>query len=533
MFLRSTSDHLTPTYKLKRLELDKNHHDHSNHTINNVILILNGTFNPIHNNHLLILEDARNYVMNELKMNVLGGFITLRADCSVKKKLDEYQALQDHQINFKQGQEQFWRAMKSFYGEDCQAYIKVFNVIGIDNLEKCGKQICENLICVVNRERIDFNLDLWRNEFEYRRKVLIVNASIIKPISSTLIRSKFKNGEVVSTEELPQSVLNYHLEHGIDYKHSTVPEADENQDIDVFEKILSHCLTTNLPFIPFQELQSETDLILGKGVKGEVVTMIYHSKKVAVKRVNLSKKHDHKFGFKHALNQFLMELELLACLKGHENVAECYGITLDGEYGCYVLELCDFQLQEYLSQHFPLSPEQCRSIVLDVAQGMQFIHSHNVLHRDLSLQNIMLCKVQIADNDTSSPQTPKFKAKVIDFSVSKKVDWKVQPPRGSMRRYAPEAIQSNTEYHYASDVYMFGNVVYELTQGHQVFKKHGKVADVCQLILRGERPEISKKVKDDALIQLMLQCWTHDPTKRPSFSDIIQSLLLEYENDQC
>ncbi|KAL9648249.1 hypothetical protein ABK040_009253 [Willaertia magna] len=514
----------------------------------NAIIILNGSFNPIHKNHIKTLEDVKNYLKNKLNYNILGGYITIRPDCSIIKKfknnlenvipaihriklceltvknsdwimVDNFQIFQDHQIQFKESREQFFKVINEFYLNLFKRKVnfKIFSIVGIDNLKKCNKTLCQsNLICVNNREnKNDFNLEQWINEFDYRKQVIIMEDEGRKEdISSSLIREKVRKGESIS-EYVCKEVEEYHKENGINYVNSFVPK-ENIKNYDVYCKVNNICKELNLLFIPFNEFKNCNEK-LGEGVHGEVILMKYKENKVALKSINLDKKQvaKSKFGgFQNKFESFIRELEVLANIRGHENVLNCLGVTMNNEMGYIVLEYCDYQLKEYLKElEEKWTPSQCKSICLDIAKGMEYVHKKDIVHRDLTISNIMLCK-----RDDGF-----FTAKIIDFHVAKRLHWKTQIPRGCMRNYSPEASLNRSEYEKPSDVFMFANCVYEITHGHEIFEGIEKTGEVLKLVNSGKRPEITSKL-DDNLLRVLIDCWNEDCSLRPSFGDVVKSL---------
>lgn len=45
-----------------------------------------------------------------------------------------------------------------------------------------------------------------------------------------------------------------------------------------------------------------------------------------------------------------------------------------------------------LFQHHVLSENEASSIMRQIVEGVQYLHSHNILHRDMSLSNLLLTK---------------------------------------------------------------------------------------------------------------------------------------------
>lgn len=86
----------------------------------------------------------------------------------------------------------------------------------------------------------------------------------------------------------------------------------------------------------------------------------------------------------------------------HPSILQLYSYFEDGDFVYLVLELCENgELQRYLKNRgSPLGEDEAREVMLQVVQGMLYLHSHNILHRDLSLANLLLSrdmKVKIGD----------------------------------------------------------------------------------------------------------------------------------------
>eukprot|EP01027_Heterolobosea_sp_BB2_P012208 GEZU01017710.1.p1 GENE.GEZU01017710.1~~GEZU01017710.1.p1 ORF type:complete len:131 (+),score=19.52 GEZU01017710.1:161-553(+) len=98
---------------------------------------------------------------------------------------------------------------------------------------------------------------------------------------------------------------------------------------------------------------------------------------------------------------------------------------------------------------------------------------------------------------------------------------------------APE-VANGRVYDEACDVYSFAMIMYELLCEKLPFSDVPRTVNVQIKASTDEnfRPTIEPvvyptKIADlsqDLYIQLMKQCWAHDPASRPSFRDIIQEM---------
>ena len=65
----------------------------------------------------------------------------------------------------------------------------------------------------------------------------------------------------------------------------------------------------------------------------------------------------------------------------------------DGEYVYLVLEKCDLELDSYLkANRTRLDEEEARHYMKQIIDGLLYLHKYNLLHRDVTLPNLLLTK---------------------------------------------------------------------------------------------------------------------------------------------
>ena len=107
-----------------------------------------------------------------------------------------------------------------------------------------------------------------------------------------------------------------------------------------------------------------------------------------------------------------------------------------------------------------LSPDECTATkklinIYGIAAGMAYLYSHDVLHRDLKPDNILI-------DEYLHPKISDFGLSKITFNLSASMNKQSQAGiKGTPAYMAPE-ILSSEKYSKLSDVYAFSFVVYEI-----------------------------------------------------------------------
>ncbi|KAL6538694.1 hypothetical protein OROGR_012682 [Orobanche gracilis] len=222
---------------------------------------------------------------------------------------------------------------------------------------------------------------------------------------------------------------------------------------------------------------------------------------------------------------FRDELALLQKVR-HPNVVQFLGAVTQNSPMMIVTEyLPKGDLHEYLKRKGALKPATALRFAMDIARGMNYLHENKpeaIIHRDLEPSNIL--------RDDSGH------LKVADFGVSKllKVANRVKEDKPltchdtSCRYVAPEVFR-NEEYDTQVDVFSFALILQEMIEGCPPF--HSKQdQDVPKSYAANERPPFRAPMKFYAhgLKQLIEECWSVNPTDRPTFKKIIPRLEAIY-----
>uniref|UniRef100_A0A673KZL7 non-specific serine/threonine protein kinase n=1 Tax=Sinocyclocheilus rhinocerous TaxID=307959 RepID=A0A673KZL7_9TELE len=165
---------------------------------------------------------------------------------------------------------------------------------------------------------------------------------------------------------------------------------------------------------------------------------------------------------------------------------------------------------------------QLMDIARQTAQGMDYLHAKNIIHRDMKSNNIFLHEG--------------LTVKIGDFGLATvKARWsgshRVEQPSGSILWMAPEVIrmQDNNPYSFQSDVYSYGVVLYELMTGELPYSMIGNRDQIIFMVGRGYlTPDLSKLYKScpKAMKRLVADCIQKSKDDRPLFPQILSSIEL-------
>ncbi|XP_068459611.1 receptor-interacting serine/threonine-protein kinase 3-like isoform X2 [Clinocottus analis] len=164
-----------------------------------------------------------------------------------------------------------------------------------------------------------------------------------------------------------------------------------------------------------------------------------------------------------------------------------------------------------------------------VAQGMNFLHSRNIVHHDLKPSNVLL------DGDLN--------AKLADFGLSRVSTSVLNSNRettdgieGSYKYMPPEAFEVSYEANRSFDIYSYGILLWSIITGKEPYPS-ASFALVEIQIPKGVRPtfESIDQMSEEGLkelVELMKKCWDGTPSERPPFKnclEVTENVFLKYK----
>src|SRR4051812_28545466 len=184
-----------------------------------------------------------------------------------------------------------------------------------------------------------------------------------------------------------------------------------------------------------------------------------------------------------------------------------------------VMNLMHMNLREYLHEnHNRLTWKERLNIAFRIIYILFHIHKENAIHRDLHSGNILYN--QLDQNFFIS-----------DLGFCGPADQPLNSIYGNLPYIAPEVI-AGKETTFASDIYSFGMLMWEISSGQPPFIHYENDYDLAMNIINGMRPRI---VSGTPLgyKKLMEQCWDANPEKRPdiiTLTNEINEIRKSYQN---
>eukprot|EP00930_Biecheleria_cincta_P089747 TRINITY_DN7908_c0_g2_i2.p1 TRINITY_DN7908_c0_g2~~TRINITY_DN7908_c0_g2_i2.p1 ORF type:complete len:695 (+),score=171.52 TRINITY_DN7908_c0_g2_i2:69-2153(+) len=192
----------------------------------------------------------------------------------------------------------------------------------------------------------------------------------------------------------------------------------------------------------------------------------------------------------------------------HENVCRLFGLYQEADVYFAVMERCKSSMWDRLVDHPKWTFKSLTGDIEQILEGLQYIHSLRVVHRDIKAENILL----------GGPEERTWK--IADFGLAIKVPRSGSLPckvRGSAAYMAPEML-AREGYSFPADVWSFGVLCFVMLMGHfPCGTANMAAADMKNVVLEVEEEparvtnglaQLAKEAEEQANEVNMMKKWT-------------------------
>ena len=253
---------------------------------------------------------------------------------------------------------------------------------------------------------------------------------------------------------------------------------------------------------------------LGKGTFGSVtiVKRKEDQKIYAMKRVKIG-----RLSQKEKLNSF-NEVRILASID-HKNIIGYKEAFFDDKSKTLniVMEFADggdlnTKIKELKQKKLYFEEKTIWSTLIQILQGLNYLHKSCIIHRDLKSANIFLTKdgaVKIGDLNVS---------KILNKMV-------ITYTQTGTPYFASPEIWNDQPYDYKCDIWSVGCIIYEMASLHVPFRGVS-MQNLYKNVLRGIYQQIPQRYSDD-LKQIIKLILVVNPKNRPSSKELLENPIIK------
>ncbi|KAJ7234900.1 kinase-like domain-containing protein, partial [Mycena haematopus] len=250
------------------------------------------------------------------------------------------------------------------------------------------------------------------------------------------------------------------------------------------------------------------DTPVAAGSFGDVWKGRIHDETVSAKIMRVYQEADIEALLKEFYREALIWRQL-----SHSNLLPFFGAYYLGGTKCQLCLVFPWVENGDVARYLKSNPKGVNrlSLVLDITLGLKSLHAMKLVHGDLKAINVLV--------------TRSGRAVLADFGLSSITDSKhllctsSANPGGTMRWQAPELFRGSRNS-FASDVYTFSCVCYEIFTGTLPFHELSADVAVMYKVMHGDRPSRSSSILDEVW-NVMQECWKEDPQERPSAEHLV------------
>ena len=204
------------------------------------------------------------------------------------------------------------------------------------------------------------------------------------------------------------------------------------------------------------------------------------------------------------------EIRLLASVQQNTAISGFHEAFIDGNRLCIVMEYAPFgdlsrALRKRQAQRKLLPEDLIWSYFIQIARGLQALHSQKILHRDVKTANVLRMSGEIV--------------KLGDLGVAKLMKNNMTNTQIGTPHYMPPEVWRNRPYTFNSDVWALGCVLFEMCTFTVPFEARS-MEELRFKVMKGKIPALPQVYSGD--MQKMVK-WLMilEPSQRPNIDAVL------------
>eukprot|EP00755_Sulcionema_specki_P019264 Sspe_Gene.69004::Locus_40668_Transcript_1_1_Confidence_1.000_Length_1321::g.69004::m.69004 len=267
------------------------------------------------------------------------------------------------------------------------------------------------------------------------------------------------------------------------------------------------------------------EVFLGMGSEGKLVaikalqlpTLVSHSSSESLENMGLRRRKQSSSNLctpdqtRAKIDDLVREVDILKKLH-HDSIVNYHASLVVSNHAVVIMEyVAGGSMDTLLTDFGPLPCSIVKRFTRDILSGLECLHRHGIIHRDLKLGNLLLC--------------PNGQCKLADFGAATQLAAGDSGLVGTPLYMAPEAARGQAVP--ASDVWALGIIVCELFSGRVPYaftpdEPYNQFAFMYKLSHDPSfAPTIPSSVHSEAH-GMVTACLTKDPSARPPAKDLLR-----------
>lgn len=279
--------------------------------------------------------------------------------------------------------------------------------------------------------------------------------------------------------------------------------------------------------IPYEELIINEKIGNGKFICDQVLKGYWHGD-VAIKRLNIPDKILQNEKTLELVKEMFREEVANFRNTRHDNLEIFMGACMDIPKLAIITTYCKGDtLHDQIYLHKTrFSLNRIIHIAQQICLGMGYLHSRNIVHKDLKSKNVFFDNGQVVITDFGL-----FSLKRL-CRAEREGPW-LPITKGWLSYLSPEIMRklnvnsgpecSDLNFTFSSDVYAFGTLWYELLTGDLPYRNSCPEITIWQ-VGRGLKQPLVNLQAPREIKNILLMCWSAERPKFPDLRNILESL---------